>query len=369
MEELEGIRKDSELTEVEARRADLIWAGGLLLGTLLVFAALKTFPGAAIPVLVSFALAYALDPVVDWFEKRRVPRTLAVLGLFLAFALAVGCAMLYLVPAIGAELAKLPDLISGVAQKALPRLELVAGRRLPDNIRDAAAALSQSGAGLAGRTLPSLAGFAWGALGGTASALLTLVGLLVIPVLTFYLLRDYDQIIACARRLIPIRYEKLIAGRFSEIDVVLSSFIRGQLTVGAILTCMYGVGLSTARLDLAVVIGAVAGFGTMIPYVGPGIGALLALGSLAVGWQGPWQLGVVVATFTISMGAEGLFITPRVVGGRVGLSALGVLLSILVFGALFGFLGVLLAVPVAAALKVVARVVALHYRRASAGSP
>jgi predicted PurR-regulated permease PerM len=356
---------DGGLSEREARRADLLWAAGLALAILLVFGVLALFRGAATPVLVSLAFAYALDPVADWLEARGLSRTLAVLAIFLGINAVVAASLVYLVPALGAEVAKVPDFLQAIAQKAVPRLEALLGQRLPDNVRDAAAALAQEGGGLAQRILPGLAGVLMGALGGTASLLSTALGLLLIPVLTFYLLRDYDRLVAWMRDLIPRRYERLVSGRFSEVDAVLGSFLRGQMTVGAILTAIYAVGLSMARLDLAVVIGAVAGFGTMIPYVGPGIGALLAVLALAVSWQGPWQGAVAVATFAGAMGFEGLFLTPRIVGQKVGLSAVAVMIGILVFGGLFGFVGVLLAVPVTAALKVAAKVVLQRYRRSA----
>jgi predicted PurR-regulated permease PerM len=314
-------------------------------------------------VLVSFGIAYALDPLIDWFERHGLSRTLGIVLLVSAVLLALAGFLLYLVPAIGAEVQKVPSFMRDIAQVAIPRVEALIGQRLPENVRDAASALSLQGGGLAEKALPGVANFALGALGGTASILVAFIGLLIIPVLTFYMLRDYDHLVARARELVPRKYERIVSARFAEVDSVLSSFIRGQLMVGSILTCIYGLGLSSAGLDLAVVIGAIAGFGTMVPYVGPAVGAGLAALSLAVSWQGPWQLAVVVATFALGMGAEGLIITPRILGSKVGLSALAVMVAILVFGELFGFVGILLAVPVTAALKVVFRVVIFRYRR------
>lgn len=351
------------LSETEGRRADLLWAAGVSLALLLIFLVIKVSNGAAVPILVAFAGAYALDPGADWLERRGLSRTVAVLLLFLVIGLAVGAALLYLVPALGAEVGKLPTFFRDIAEKALPRIEGLLGRPLPQNVRGAAEVFSEQGVGIAEKALPGVAGVAMGALSSTASVLVFTFGLLVIPVLTFHLVRDYDVIVAWCRGLLPRRYEPQVAARFAEINAVLGGFLRGQLTVGAILTCAYALGLSVARIDLAVVIAAVAGFGTMIPYVGPAVGMGLAGLSLAVSWQGPWQLGVVAATFGLGMTAEGLYITPRVVGGKVGLSAVVVMMAILVFGDLFGFAGVLLAVPATAALKVVARVVLLRYRR------
>lgn len=351
------------LSELDARRADLIWAAAVIVSIGLLFAVLKLAGGAAVPIFVALLGAWALDPAADSFERRGLSRTAAVLVLFVLMGAATAGVLLYLVPAVGTEMAKLPTFFRDIGIKALPRIEGFIGRPLPENVRDAAAAFSQQGTGLAEKALPSVAGVALGALTSTASVLMFSFGLLVVPVLTFHLLRDYDRFVAHVRGYIPRKYEPLISLRFGEMNSVLGGFVRGQLTVGAILTCMYAFGLSMARIDLAVVIAAVAGFGTMVPYVGPGIGMVLAVLSLAVSWQGAWQIGAVAATFGFAMTTEGLFITPRIVGGRVGLSAVSVMIAILVFGNLLGFVGVLLAVPVTAALKVVARVVLTRYQR------
>jgi len=352
-----------ELSEEAARRTDLVWAGGITAAFLLLFPLLTFSKTAAVPVLVSFALAYALDPVIDWTERRGMSRTLGIFALLAVVAMATAGFLLYLVPAIGDELQKVPEFFRAITVKAIPRIETLIGQQLPTTVRDAAQTLSEKGRGLAEQALPTLADVGVKALGGTATVLTALVGLMVIPVLSFYLLRDYDHIVAWGRHLVPRRYEALVAARFREVDGVLSSFIRGQLTIGAILTCIYVLGLSLAQLDLAVVIGAVAGFGILIPYIGPAVGGMLALVSLAVSWQGPWQIGVMVATFGLASALEGLFLTPRILGEKVGLPALGVMVAILVFGELFGFVGVLLAVPVTASLKVAGQVVLHHYRR------
>ncbi len=356
------------LDEASARRADLIWAGGLLLATAAVFALLRVSSGAATPVLVAFALAYSLDPIIDRLEERGLSRAAAIVGLFTATALATLGFLLYLVPALGAELRKLPEFFRNITRVALPRLEALTGQQLPTNIHEAAAVFTSFGdglTGLTGKVLPRAAELALQAAGGTASLLGTLIGLLVIPVLAFYLLHDYDELVAWAKGLIPRRYETLVAGRFSEVDGVLGAFIRGQVLVGAILSAIYAAGLSVARLDLAVVIGLVAGFGNMIPYVGTALGIVLAALSLAIGWLGPWQIAVVAATFVIAQLLEGFVITPRVVGEKVGLSPLAVMVALLAFGELFGFTGILLAVPVAAALKVAGSVVLFRYRRSA----
>lgn len=351
------------LDEASARKADLLWAGGLLISIAAIFALLGLASGAAMPVLVAFAIAYGLDPLIDRLEERGMSRIAAILALFGATGLAIAGALLYLVPAIGAELRKLPEFFRNITRVALPRIEELTGQTLPTDIHEAAATLANLGGGLTEKVLPRAAELALQAAGGTANVLATLLGLLIIPVLAFYLLHDYDELVAWAKGLIPRRYEKLVAGRFSEVDSVLGAFLRGQMLVGAILSAIYAAGLSVARLDLAVVIGIVAGFGNMIPYVGTAIGIVLAALSLAMSWQGPWQILVIAGTFVGAQVLEGFVITPRIVGEKVGLSPLAVMIALLVFGELFGFTGILLAVPVAAALKVAGTVVLFRYRR------
>jgi predicted PurR-regulated permease PerM len=155
----------------------------------------------------------------------------------------------------------------------------------------------------------------------------------------------------------------LVSRRFREVDGVLSAFVRGQLIVGSMLSVIYTVGLTIARVDLAIVIGLIAGFGNMVPYLGTGLGVVLALVATVLAWQGPWQLVAVALTFIIGQMLEGFVITPRIVGDRVGLSPVVVIIAILAFSELFGFVGILLAVPVSAVLKVVGDVAVERYQR------
>jgi predicted PurR-regulated permease PerM len=221
-----------------------------------------------------------------------------------------------------------------------------------------ASELLQSAGPTAARLVASFAG-------NTARFVATLLGLLVVPVLAFFFLQDYPRLVELVRGLVPRRAERLVSQRFAEVDEVLSAFVSGQVTVGAILSVLYSTGLGFARIDMAIVIGVIAGFGNMVPYLGTGVGVVLALLGVMLSWQGPWQLAVVAGTFVVGQMAEGLFITPRIVGDKVGLSSMSVIIAILAFGELFGFTGILLAVPSTAILKVVLRVVVARYQKMS----
>lgn len=328
-----------------------------------VFLVLSFFRGVAVPVLLALAVAHALNPVVSWLVSRGLGRALATAVVFGVLALCFAGFVLYLIPVFRSEARKLPDFFQRASTQLGPWIEARVGVPLPELLRQRATELGEEAASLLKDAGPTLAKLAAKAAGNTARFIATLVGLLVVPVLGFFFLKDYPRLVELGRRLIPRRAVELVSRRFSEVDEVLSSFIRGQLTVGAILSVMYAVGLSIARVDMAILIGLLAGFGNMVPFVGTAIGLVLAVLGLVLSWHGPWQIVVVLLTFVLSQVAESTVITPRIVGERVGLPPVAVIVAVLGFGELFGFLGVLLAVPTSAILNVVIRVVVQRYQR------
>ncbi len=345
-----------------AAQADLVWAAVMVAAIAVVFLVLNLARGVAVPVLVSLALAYVLDPVVDWLEHHRVPRTLGVVLVFILIGAALLGFLSYLIPALHAEALRLPDVFGELARSLFPKLESRLGIALPHTWSDAMTRLSTTGAELAQQLAPKAGTWLEQALGGTKSLLTALIGSLVVPVISFFLLRDYDQIVAWTAEQLPPLYRHHVGTRMREIDLVMASFARGQLLVGAALATIYTIGLSFAGLNLAVGIGLVAGFGNMVPYVGSATGVLLALFSVFVSWQGPWQLLVIGATFLVGQALEATVLTPRIVGSKVGLKPVMVIIAVLAFAELFGFVGILLAVPTTAALKVIARVLLQCYR-------
>jgi predicted PurR-regulated permease PerM len=353
----------AELSEAEARRVDFAWSAAMVGSLALVFALLSVFGGVAVPVLLALGMAYVLNPLVSALERRGLNRSLGTTTVFTGCVLLLVGAVLYLIPVFREEAAKLPDFFVRASGQVVPQVESLLGRPLPDLLRQRmeelgtrASELLQSAGPTAARLLASFAG-------NTARFVATLLGLLVVPVLGFFFLQDYPHLVGLVKGLVPRRAVGLVSQRFSEVDDVLSAFVRGQLTVGAILSVLYSTGLWFAGIDMALVIGVIAGFGNMVPYLGTGLGVVLAGLGLMLSWQGPWQLAAVAGTFLVGQVAEGLFITPRVVGDKVGLSSVSVIIAILAFGELFGFTGILLAVPTTAILKVVLRVVVERYQR------
>lgn len=353
----------SALDEAEARRVDFVWSGVMVGSLALVFALLSVFGGVAVPVLLALTGAYAFNPLVTLMEKRGVDRTWGTSILFFAGTLLMVGAGLYLVPVFRDEAAKLPGFFQRASTQVVPQVESLLGVSLPDLVSQRTAELGEKASELLQSAGPTAARLVASFAGNTARFAATLLGLSVVPVLAFFFLQDYPRLMGRIQDLLPRRSVALVTQRFREVDEVLSAFVQGQLTVGAILSVLYAVGLSVARIDLAIAIGLIAGFGNMVPYLGTGIGVVLAVLGVLLSWQGPWQLAVVAATFIIGQLAEGFVITPRVVGEKVGLAPVAVIIAVLAFGELFGFVGILLAVPASAILKVVLSVVLQRYRR------
>ena len=189
-------------------------------------------------------------------------------------------------------------------------------------------------------------------LGGTVSAMGALASLLIVPVLAFYLLYDFDRITAGARDLVPPRMRERVVEIASEIDAMLGQFVRGQLLVMIAMAVLYGVAYSLVGVRLAVPIALVAGLLAFIPYVGSGSALTMGLLMCVVDWTGWTKVILVVVAYAVCQFLEGFVIIPRVVGNKVGLPAVWVLVALMIGGEVFGFLGVLLAVPVAAVAKI-----------------
>jgi len=179
----------------------------------------------------------------------------------------------------------------------------------------------------------------------------------------FYLLRDWNVIIARVRALLPKRVEATVVLLFKQCDEVLGSFIRGQLLVILCLAALYSLGLSLVGLKMAVLIGMIAGVLSVVPYLGFAVGIISALLMALIQFQAPLPLLWVALVFGICQLIEGMFLTPVLVGDKIGLHPVAVIFSVLAGGQLFGFLGVLLALPVAAIIMVLLRYVHAHYEQ------
>lgn len=336
-----------------AERRGVFWIAGLAAVALLLVA----LHSILWPFLAGAALAYMLDPLVDRLQRLRVGRlwaSLLVLGLLsLVLLLAFGI----LIPVVARQLAGLARELPGYAA----RLQAVVVERggdllaryggadlLPDLQGSVGNLVSVGGAYLTG-LLSSL----WQ--GG--QALINVFGLLVVvPVVAFYLLVDWDRMVAAVDSWLPRPHLHTIRRLAREIDRALAGFVRGQASVCLFLGVFYAGGLSLVGLNFALVIGTIAGLLTVIPYVGSIVGFVLAVGVALVQFWPDWSWIMVTAgVFFLGQFLEGNIVSPKLVGDSVGLHPVWLIFALLAFGTLFGFVGLLLAVPVAAALGVLAR--------------
>jgi predicted PurR-regulated permease PerM len=361
-----GASKES-LVQRSHRYWHLIFFALVTAGLLLVIHGLSAVIA---PLAGAMLVSYLLDPVVSFLERRlRVPRWLGTLVLFVVALLAVVVVILLVIPVLVRELqafaSDVGDYLRRIRTTVIPWLDQTFGIRVPATLGDLPDELTADVRSVAGKLLGPLSGVAGKVAKGTAGFLSSLSTLLLIPIFVFYFLPKFDQIVASAGKLVPRRYYSVVSETCAEIDRALAAWLRGQLTVMAILAVLYAVGLSLVGVKMAVVIGLTTGMLAFIPYVGFAIGAILALLMCLLEYQGWHQLAGVAAVFVVVQALEGLVLTPYLVGEKVGLGPVGVLVALMLGGALFGFVGVLLAVPTAAALVVVVRRALTAYRESN----
>jgi predicted PurR-regulated permease PerM len=278
---------------------------------------------------------------------------------------ALGLFVLIAVPSVFREVASFATDLPAKLEALMTRLEPALsayGIPMPATLDEASEAFREGAQDLASRAIAPAGALLQWIVGGTASLLGTLVGLITVPVFAFYLLYDFDRLTESVRGLIPRRAASEVVAVFRDIDAVLSQFIRGQVTVMAILAALYAVGYSIAGVRLAIVIGLLGGFLSFIPYVGGAVAVGLALLMVVLDGGG---VSVAIAVAGVWAGVqllEGFVITPKIVGDKVGLSAVWVLLALMVAGHIFGFMGVLLAVPAAAVVKILVTRGIVRYR-------
>ena len=328
------------------------WGVGLLAAGVAVW----LLSGVMLPFVAGMAVAYFLDPIVDRLEAWRISRTAGTTLTLLLFFLGVVLLLLLIVPVLQNQVVgfieRLPAYIALARDTVLPALIEVLDRigiDLKADLRDALAGVAGDVVGVVGRIVQQ----AWS--GGLA--FFNIVSLLVItPIVSFYLLRDFDRIIDRLDAWLPRQHADEIRKIGAQIDEVMAGFVRGQGTVCLILGTFYGTALSLAGLEFGLIIGIIAGLLSFIPFVGAVLGLLLSIvPAITQFWPDYLQIGIIVAIFAAGQFLEGNFLTPRLLGGRIGLHPVWVMFALLAGGALFGFVGVLLAVPVAAAVGVLVR--------------
>ncbi|WP_101760581.1 AI-2E family transporter [Oceanicoccus sp. KOV_DT_Chl] len=308
------------------------------------------------PFLVGALLAYLGDPLADRLEARGIGRTLAVSIVFVGLTLVVALMLLLTVPLVGKQLdmlaTKLPQWLHQFQQTVLPWAQQQFGVGVePISAAELKAAISGHW-GTAGNLLKAF----WSKIAGSSVAMLTwMANLVLIPVVTFYLLRDWDVVMARIHDLLPRNTESMVSKLAAECDEIIGAFIRGQLLVMFALAIIYSVGLSMVGLDLALLLGLIAGLASIVPYMGFIVGITAA--SIACWFQFHEFIALlqVAGVFAVGQMLEGMLLTPLLVGDRIGLHPVAVIFAIMAGGQLAGFTGILLALPVAAVIMVLLR--------------
>ncbi len=329
------------------------WLAALLVAAVLVY----LLRGILLPFIAGIAVAYFLDPAADRFEAWRVPRGLAAAIVLIIFFLLVVVTALLMVPVLEQQIfglaQHLPGYLAHLRENVLPSfIELLQGFGIDyqvDDVRDAMGGVASDAVGFLGRLLRG----AWE--GGLV--LVNLLSLLFItPIVAFYLLRDWDRMTAKLESWLPRQHEPTIRELIADIDDVMAGFVRGQGAICLILGTFYALALTLAGLEFGLIIGIIAGVVSFIPFVGAILGLVLSLTqALMQFWPDMVQIGIIAAIFVAGQVLEGNFLTPRLLGARVGLHPVWVMFGLLAGAALFGFVGVFIAVPMTAAIGVLIR--------------
>jgi predicted PurR-regulated permease PerM len=309
----------------------------------------------------SAGLAYLLDPLVDALERRGLSRESGIGVLFAAFVGGVVLVLLVGIPTLGVQLerlsAQLTPFFSNLDTTLAPALAEVSRLSGRPVTLDLAALQTQAPRWIQ-ENLPRVqAGastLAEGLFTQGLGLINALVNLTLLPVFLFYLLRDWDRLVAAIGGLVPVRHRGRVERVAREVDLRLSAFVRGQITVCLAMAALYSVGLVLVGIDLAVPIGLMSGLLVVVPYLGSavGLGASLVLALMKFGLGA--ELIQVLVVFVVVQGIEGYLLTPRIVGDKVGLHPLVVMVALIVGGSLLGIWGMLLAIPVTAVLSVFA---------------
>lgn len=310
-----------------------------------------------LPFILGGAIAYFLDPVADRLEKMGASRALATAIITVAAVMIFALMALLVVPTLLKQLIQLINVMPDIARD----LGTFLTNRFPA-LLDETSTLRQSIDSI-GATIQARGGqLLEGALASVSSIINVIVLLVIVPVVSVYLLLDWDRMVARIDAMLPRDHAPIIRQLAGEIDETLASFLRGMGTVCLVLGTYYAIALMVVGLNFGLVVGFVAGLITFIPYLGALIGGALAVGLALFQFWGDWlSIGLVAGIFVIGQVIEGNVLTPKLVGESVGLHPVWLILALTVFGSIFGFVGMLVAVPLAAALGVVVRFLVDRY--------
>lgn len=307
------------------------------------------------PLFFAFIVAYILDPLVDFFERFKVPRALGALFVLLGLAAVFTLLLVYAIPVFVEEIRSAGAMLPGQLKGLEARFEAWLWASYKLKVPHTATEFMRTFGDRIQSEIPDVLNTGVKAVFGTLTYVAVALSALIVPVFALYMLVDFDRITHRAQELIPRRWVGPITDIVLQIHRTLKGYVRGQLTANLILAALYATGLRVVDIRLAVPIGALTGMLAFVPYIGFATGLVLALAMATLDWQGPGHLVGVLSVMGGVQLLDALVITPRIVGGSVGLKPLEVLIAMMAAAALFGFAGVLLAVPIGAVAKILVR--------------
>ena len=351
--------EDDEARAIAAFRRQLrFWLITAIIFALFIY----LFSDILLPFVAGMVLAYFLDPVADRLERAGLSRLMATIFILFAFIVVLTLAAILLLPLLASQLAEfaarlpayLGQLQSLVTDLDPQWLEQRFGID-PANLREGLSSLISTGAGFLTTVMQSI----W----NSGVALFNIAGLFVVtPVVAFYMLLDWDRMIATVDGWIPRDHVETVREIAEDINAATAGFVRGQGTLCLVLGIMYAVGLTVAGLNFGILIGLFSGLISFIPYVGSLVGLVLSVGvALVQFWPDYWMVIAIAGVFFFGQFIEGNILQPRLVGKSVGLHPVWLMFALFAFGALFGFVGLLIAVPAAAAVGVLVRFAIRRY--------
>jgi predicted PurR-regulated permease PerM len=312
--------------------------------------------GILLPFIAGMVLAYFLDPVADALERLGLPRVAATLLILGLSTLLLVLALFLLVPVLVDQVGKFAANLPGIITTLVERFNEAAPVWVKELLQQSGSTLPGSASEIAGRAAGWIATLLTSILSG-GLALVNLLSLVIVtPIVAFYLLTDWDRMVARVDSWLPRPHVETLRGLAREMDDAMAGFIRGQAVVCLLLGLFYAIGLSLAGLNFGLLIGLAAGILSFIPYVGSFIGFVLSISVAFVQFWPDWvHIAAVAAIFAAGQFIEGNFLSPKLVGNRVGLHPVWLMFALFAFGYLFGFAGLLMAVPLAAAVGVLTR--------------
>ncbi|HEV7435076.1 MAG TPA: AI-2E family transporter [Pseudorhizobium sp.] len=339
------------------RRHILFWVAAL--AVFIVF--LWAFRSILLPFVAGMALAYFLDPVADWLERRGLSRMMATVVILVCFVLVFALSLMILIPVIVSQLNDFARALPGYVSQ-LQELIATPDAFLPDWLSGQIETAKQNFSDVMSEGAGFMAGLLrqiW----ASGKTLLDVVSLLVVtPVVAFYILLDWDKMVAKVDSWVPRDHSETVRQLARDMDLAIAGFVRGQGSICLILGIFYAVGLSLIGLNFGLLIGFVAGMISFIPYVGSFIGLALSLGVAVVQfWPDYTWIVATAVVFFAGQFIEGNILQPKLMGSRIGLHPVWLMFALFAFGAMFGFVGLLIAVPAAAMVGVLVRFVLSRY--------